>query len=68
MNPNLPMRNGGANDVFQATMQGLCSLTQFVKHFMLNKLRKGPISDKVEKVVKSLYRDEVEYTLETACV
>ena len=68
------MRNGGANDVYQAVMQGLCSLTLFVKHFMVGSYLKGrvtqprkkPFSDKVEKVIKSLYRDEVDFTPSTA--
>ena len=71
-NPTFQMINGGRmNDVFQAILQCFFSLSMFVKYFVmeshydakLDKEKLG-ITDKIEQVVKSMYRTEFEFTPE----
>ena len=58
--PNLAMTNGGNNDVFQAVLQCLASLTCFVGYFIkgphIQKGRSNTMSEMLSKVFERLWR------------
>ena len=64
MDPNLPMINGGNNDVYQAIMQCFCTMTVFVGYFMKGQHIKAKIQNnsrinitgKIALIFESLYR------------
>lgn len=70
-NPNLPMIYGGKNDVFQAVMQCLASLTHFIGYFMKDHhlnirehtSKRRPLTMKIAKVYEMLWRSELQYTV-----
>ena len=71
IDPNLVMKNGGFNDVYQAIFQCFCSMTVFVGYFMRerhleessSKLDPESMTMQVSRVFESYWRNETEYTL-----